>query len=308
MITDDFESINFPTVSELNYALITIAPKQEKFLRRRFSKLLPQEKRHLEKIATKTKELAGDNITKCIEDYVWWCGEQLQEELFFRRNKRYRRSTFKECLEEIYCNDEFMTKYMNGLLFTQVWWSNHTQMFAYYLDEFLPLIVNSSSHLEIGPGHGLFLYFACDHLPEASIESWDVSASSLEMAQHGLKRMGIKNMPELRAVDIMEPCNRLFDSIVMSEVLEHLEEPSKALKQLNKMLSKEGRLFINMPINSPAPDHLFNMDTPEELTEFIRAAGFQIESEFFAPVTNYTLETCKKKKLTISCGYILKHI
>ena len=302
-----FKSEDFPTVNELNEALIAIAPNQEKFLQRRFSNTLPQEAKHLETIALKTMALAGDSVKQCIEDYVWWCGEQLEEELFFRRNKRYRRSTFKECLEEIYNNDEYMTKYMNGLLFTQVWWSNHTQIFTYYLDAYLPLLKDSQSHLEIGPGHGLFLYFACELLPDAAIESWDVSASSLAMTRHGLERMGVTNLPKLQATDMMEPCDRVFDSIVLSEVLEHLEEPALALKQLKGLLNENGRLFINMPINSPAPDHLFNMETPEDLTAFIEAAGFSVESSYLAPVTNYSLEACKKKKLTISCGYILKH-
>jgi hypothetical protein len=75
---------------------------------------------------------------------------------------------------------------------------------------------------------------------------------------------------------------------------------------LRSLLTPQGRLFINMPINSPAPDHLFNTESPEELVDFIAARGLTIEDAAFFPGTNQSLQRARDKKLTINCAIIAK--
>ena len=94
-------------------------------------------------------------------------------------------------------------------------------------------------------------------------------------------------------------------SIVFSEVLEHMEFPGEAMKVLRECLNDDGRLFIHVPINSPAPDHLFNKDTPEEMKAYVESCGFKVIDSIYAPATNYNLEKAIANKLTISCGFIL---
>lgn len=214
---------DFPTVQDLNTRLLSLDPKQEKFLSRRFSSLSKREKRNIEEIALKCVELAGDHTDQCIEDYLWYCKNQVEEELFFRRNGRYRRTTFQECVDDVYSDLAYMTRYMNALLFTQVWWSNHTELMSYYREAFLPLIPVGGRHLEIGPGHGMLLYFACQFSPASTFETWDVSQASLDSTERSLKRMGVSNLPVFRLQDMMEADRELWDTIVLSEVLEHLQ-------------------------------------------------------------------------------------
>jgi 2-polyprenyl-3-methyl-5-hydroxy-6-metoxy-1,4-benzoquinol methylase len=95
-----------------------------------------------------------------------------------------------------------------------------------------------------------------------------------------------------------------FDCITFSEVLEHLEDPKGALVKLRSLLKPTGRLFINVPINSPAPDHLYLLRSPEEATDAIQNAGFEIERAEFYPMTNHTLEQARRHNLTISACMI----
>ena len=37
-------------------------------------------------------------VEELAEDYAWLCDQQIEEELYFRRNKRYRLSTFQEAV------------------------------------------------------------------------------------------------------------------------------------------------------------------------------------------------------------------
>ena len=286
-------------------AQLGVSPDHEKFLARRLKSLIPGEGELLEDIAGHIINLCGDNLTRFAEDYSWLCERQLEEELHFRRSGRYRLSTFAEAYDQVYSDSEYMTRYMNGLLFTQLWWSNHTRVMDFYRSQFLAAHRDGYSHLEIGPGHGLFLYFAAADQRSAEVKAWDVSEASLALTATALSKLGLKRMPELKMQNLFDSPAGQFDSIVFSEVLEHMERPRQALEVLRPLLSDHGRLFLNMPINSPAPDHLFNVDSPEDLAQLLSDVGYAVLDSAYFPATNQTLDAARRKKLTISCAFIL---
>jgi 2-polyprenyl-3-methyl-5-hydroxy-6-metoxy-1,4-benzoquinol methylase len=197
-----------------------------------------------------------------------------------------------------------MNRYMNGLLLTQIWWSNHHSVIDYYRTAFLATNKQGFRHLEIGCGHGLFMYFAAADPKAGPLTGWDISEASIASTRRALEKLGLSAFPKLETQDLFAKPSGSFDSIVFSEVLEHLEHPDEALKVIRGLLAEGGRLFLNMPINSPAPDHLFNMDSPEALAEYITRAGFSILDSVCFPATNQTLELARKKKLTTSCAFI----
>lgn len=275
-----------------------------KFFERRFEQLSSQDIDILEDIAGHIRKLAGPNIETFTSDYAWLCQEQLEEELNFRRTGAYRLTTFADALTQVYANKEYMTRYMNGLLMTQLWWSNHTQVMHYFRSKFLGGLDEGYTHLEIGPGHGLFLYFAAADAKARHVAAWDISEASIQSTSEALRTLGLEKLPELKLQDFFESPAERFDSVVFSEVLEHMERPREALLHIRPLLAEGGKLFLNMPINSPAPDHLFNMDTPEDLHSFVEDAGYRILDHAYFPATNQTLEASRRKKLTISCVFI----
>lgn len=303
------EEINthFPTVGTFNKSLLALAPTHEKFLTKRFASLSDFEVRNIEEIAVKISKLVGDELDSYTKDYNWLCQMQLEEELYFRRNKKYRLSTAQEAYDEVYSDLEYMSQYMNGLLLTQIWWSNHTKMLSFYKEEFLGKNPPNSSHLEVGPGHGLLLHYACENDSLGDISAWDISPASIASTEHALEQMGTDKNPTLSLVDLFKAGkDTQFDSIVFSEVLEHMETPELAMRALRDLLKEDGRLFVHIPINSPAPDHLFNVETPALMADFIKEQGFDIETEYFAPLTNTDLEKAIARKYTVSCGFICR--
>src|SRR3712207_7808068 len=60
------------------------------------------------------------------------------------------------------------------------------------------------------------------------------------------------------------PYTTLFRSVI-SEVLEHLEQPGQALAFLRDCMTADGRIFINVPLNSPSPDHIYLLSSPEDV-------------------------------------------
>lgn len=303
MIPDSFD---LPAVRALARALIALAPEQEKALARRFRDVSDNEATVLEDVAQKITAIAGAELPVVLADYVWLCGMMLEEELYFRRNGRYRYSNFSEAYTHVYSDDRFMARYMNGLLMSQLWWSNHTDIIGFYRRDFLATLPDGTRHLEIGPGHGLLLAYACASPQVSEACAWDLSPTSVRHTEIALQRMGTARMPRLQVANLFDAPEGDFDSLVLSEVLEHTEAPAEALQAVRALIRPGGLMFLNMPINSPAPDHLFNLPAPEDVDAFVSAAGFEVLARRYAPVTNSTLDRARRMKLTISCGLIAR--
>jgi 2-polyprenyl-3-methyl-5-hydroxy-6-metoxy-1,4-benzoquinol methylase len=299
------QSEEFTALQGMLDAQLSVAPEQEKFFRRRFAASTPEQLVFLNALSEHITKVIDGDLEQHTKDYAWLCQEQVAEELHFRREGRYKLSTFEEAYREVYSNKLYMTRYMNGLLMTQLWWSNHTAVMNFYQNRFLAENNPGYSHLEIGPGHGLFLYFAANDPRCEEARGWDISQSSIDLTRTALLRLGAGKMPTLELVDLFKGEKKeKFDSIVFSEVLEHMEHPRAALDILRNLLAPKGRLFLNMPINSPAPDHLFNAESPEDLEVFVVKSGLRIVDRAFFPASNQSIESARKKKLTISCVFV----
>ncbi len=289
-----------PALHRLAVAQLGVWPEHEKFLTKRFAL---GDQGVADRLAALVLKLAGDDLATLCADYRWTCERILEEELHFRRTGKYRRSSFAEAEREVYANREYMTRYVNGLLLSQVWWSNHTSVVACFAGDFLPRNRPGYAHLEIGPGHGLMLHLAASDPACAVAAGWDVSEASVAATARALRSLGTPRDVVLERRSVFDPpdAGTRFDSVVISEVCEHLEDPQGALASLRPFLTREGRLFVNMPINSPAPDHIFLLRTPEEVVELVRASGYEVESSRFFPLAGYTEERARKAGLTISC-------
>jgi 2-polyprenyl-3-methyl-5-hydroxy-6-metoxy-1,4-benzoquinol methylase len=250
-------------------------------------------------------------IPTLVADYRFLCEEiVLPEEMYFRRNDRYRLSSFEDANRECYANAPFMDRYMNGLLLSDVLWSNHAHAFAYFVDQYLTHLPEGARHLEIGPGHGLLLYFAAASGRLSKIAGWDVSPTSIAKTQHALDLLGVTAPVDLTLQDLFAaPApgeDALFDGIVMSEILEHLEQPVAALQSAALWLAPGGHLWINVPANSPAPDHIFLFDGLDHAQAIAREAGLEVIDAVAFPMSGTTLARAEKHKLSISCSVLAR--
>lgn len=70
-----------------------------------------------------------------------------------------------------------------------------------------------------------------------------------------------------------------FDAILCTEVLEHVPEPIKVLKEISRLLRPGGRAFITAPLGSglhQLPFHFYGGYTPEWYKRFCKEAGMEI--------------------------------
>jgi 2-polyprenyl-3-methyl-5-hydroxy-6-metoxy-1,4-benzoquinol methylase len=247
----------------------------------------------------------GNDLDRFVHGYRWMCEMVLEEEFEFRRTGAYRYSRFADALEKVYSAPEVMGPYMDGLLLSQVLWSNHQTVLDFYRRCFVPQVARGR-HLEVGPGHGLLLWMALQGRPAAAT-AWDVSRTSLERALHTIEQLG---RPAEVAIALVEQdlygsdATGRFDSVVISEVLEHVERPLEALQRLRERMPVGGCIFVNAPVNSPALDHIFLFRTPEELATIVEQAGFQVTHSVFAPASGLTERRARKMGFAISTAII----
>ena len=297
-----------PCLHRVVSEVLAVWPEHESYCETRFRDDPPGFLRRSEDLASLVLKLVGPDLRTYCADYRWMCEAFVAEEYFFRSEGRYRLSTFKEAYEQIYSNAEYMSRYVRGILISQFIWSPHALAFDYFRTHFLPGNESGARHLEVGPGHGLGLYFASQDPRIGTLEAWDVSQSSVAATRHALTQLGVTRPVNLVEQDVLAAPAResAFDSAVISEVLEHLERPDLALATLRGALRPGGRIFINVPVNSPAPDHIYLWTSHEEFVGWVQSHGFEIESTQFLPVTGATLDRAAKRKLSISCVVIAR--
>lgn len=299
-----------PATAAVCDAVISAWPEHAKFLRASFANRSREVMDTTEIIAgllVRVTESTSRDIRLFAEDYRYLCERIVYpEELYFARVGDYRLKTFEEANREVYANGDLMPRYMNGLFVSDALWFNHASAMNDFAKTYLPETLAGGRHLEIGPGHGMLLHLALRFGAFGSCTAWDVSETSVAHVRGILAMLGQSDRVDLRLTDLYSDgalaANRgRFDTIVLSEVLEHLERPLLALQIIRELLTPDGTVWINVPANGPAPDHLFLLRSVAEAEEIVRSAGLTIARTAAFPLAGATLERAIRKQLPISC-------
>ncbi|OGR87054.1 MAG: hypothetical protein A3J74_07025 [Elusimicrobia bacterium RIFCSPHIGHO2_02_FULL_57_9] len=130
-----------------------------------------------------------------------------------------------------------------------------------------------SSVLDIGCGNGILISTMQKNFPGRSFNGADISRTALERC--------IRRWPGIpfHAFDIQsESLDKKFDLILLSEVIEHVQEPGRAMANIRKMCS--GYLILTTPTGPRLPTdlafHHLKHFTPEELSRLVSEAGFKV--------------------------------
>ncbi|WP_281932459.1 class I SAM-dependent methyltransferase [Roseibium album] len=290
-----------PSINKIAEAVESVWPEHARYIAKSLSGRDSDTLATTELLAEAVLRLAGDRLETVAHHYRWTCDRLREEELFFHRNDRYRLSTFEEADREVYSNSEYMQKYVDGLLFSQILWSNHAASCHFYFKETPRFVAPGGRMLEIGPGHGLMVYLAMREFGLADVTAWDISPVSVEHTRHALSELGVTGAT-LQVQDIMSvpdgtpPAN----IVVLSEILEHLEDPVAAMERIRPLVADDGVVFVNVPINSPSPDHLYLMRTLDDARMLLRETGFDIVSENAFATQGHAIDKALRNKISIS--------
>lgn len=290
-----------PATRKIVEAVLRAWPDHERYMQRSLAGREGPAAETTELLADAAVKLAGPRLDAVAAHYRWTCDRLREEEIFFHREGRYRLSTFAEADAEVYSDAAYMEKYMDGLLFSQVLWANHARSCDFFFREAPKHLKPGGRLLEIGPGHGLMLYLALREFGLAEATAWDLSAVSVEQTRHALAllgagavTLGVRNMMDVG------PGAERYDFVVLSEILEHLEDPLTAMRAVRGLVSDEGLVFVNVPVNSPSPDHLWLMEDLDDARALLRDTGFEIVAEGAFPTQDRPLEKALRQRVSVS--------
>lgn len=156
--------------------------------------------------------------------------------------------------------------------------------------------------LEVGCGDGFYLHLLSSLGIKLRLSGVDINPKALESAKKNLKGRNIR----LSQANLMKRLpfeSRSFNKVIMSEVAEHLPDDVKGLREIRRVLRKDGILVVTVP-NHNYPffwdpvnwvlEHFFRthiksgfwsglwnqhlrLYKPKEIKESVRKAGFKIE-------------------------------
>jgi len=143
---------------------------------------------------------------------------------------------------------------------------NHT-LRRYYLDNCLAQFNFYGKVLDIGGKKtnkkGLF------KPPTNKVETWEYV--NIDQST---------NPDYLCPADAINVQDMTFDIVILTEVLEHLENPEQVLQEVQRVLKEQGKLIISMPFLYPIhgdPDD-FQRWTPSKIRQVLRQNNFLIDS------------------------------
>jgi len=292
----DFKIEFMGRMAELN-------PLHSKFLTDAFSRLSEENSKELLRYVDycEANNLNTEYLTDCYNVIVT---DTQMEQLFFRKNRRYRHSTFKEVAGLVYFDDNYMRKYMHGLALTTFLWPNHLAMRDFFIRTF-PVGLKGH-YLEIGPGHGYYFTKAASLGSFDSMTGVDISASSVALTRDLLRYLGLNDerIKILEADFLNFQASTPFSCIVMGEVLEHLERPGQFLEKIAELSSPQTHIYVTTAINSPAVDHLYLFRTSEEVETLMRDSGLAVTDKLCLPHVGTTLEESYERALSVNVAYV----
>jgi cyclopropane fatty-acyl-phospholipid synthase-like methyltransferase len=142
--------------------------------------------------------------------------------------------------------------------------------------------------LDAGCGRGVISRAMARNYPSAQIEAIDCDHSTQERNQHIAEKAGIRNC--IFEVDDLNNLYRekRYDLIVSVDNLEHIKDDKKVIRNLFESMQPGGKLLIHVPhyyrrwpllnwkVNFDVPGHVRPGYHLPELTERVKAAGFEI--------------------------------
>lgn len=147
----------------------------------------------------------------------------------------------------------------------------------------LPPSGNSGCHLlELGCGQGEFSTELKQRHPDLELVGLDLSQTGVELAQRRVPSGAFFQQDLLQPLALPERYHHWATHAVCSEVLEHLDDPVAALRNVRRCLAPGARLVITVPAGpmSAFDKHIGHRRhfTPQRLRQTLLDAGLTVES------------------------------
>lgn len=301
--------VNQANTSTLDYVLNEISkenPIHGKRLKKNLSKKDEAYKAEANAFFLKYNDFAQTvdrDLDYGIHSYLRMLSDIVVETMIFHETGEYNTKSFEEADERVYNNPEIMEYYMHALLMSQYLWVHHHDIYLFFQKHLPAYKSKVTNYLEIGAGHGMYISEAISIFGDnPTYDIVDLSPTSIDISKKFLKSDKV-NYNLVNIFDY-EP-NKKYDFITMGEVLEHVEDPLSLLNRVSELLTDDGCLFLTVPANAPAIDHIYLFKNDKEIKELCEQAGFKFGYEYYKYVEDVPAEIAERMKIASMYGAFL---
>jgi ubiquinone/menaquinone biosynthesis C-methylase UbiE len=118
-----------------------------------------------------------------------------------------------------------------------------------------------------------------------------------------LKQSFSENLFSLSIGDIQKELNFPEQSMefgLMPEVMEHIQNPDRALLRMRHCLKPDSPFYVVTPMNSSAVDHITNFQSIDEIEKLVTSAGFAVETKEIFSVKQFQPESNDKTEIFVA--------
>jgi len=159
-----------------------------------------------------------------------------------------------------------------------------------YLLDFMGLKGNEVI-ADIGCGSGTFTRLIAGKYPLARITGIDLSQSAVEFAVRESGARGMKNVSFIcsSVEGLSSDCGK-FDVVIMSHIIEHLENPELCLSKVRGILKNNGKLFIT------TPNYLSLWPLAEiAFDRMVARKGYSLQEQHISPFNPFSLKAAAER-------------
>lgn len=216
---------------------------------------------------------------RCVAAFEGFSHEVLMAQARYEADGHYESSSFAECEAAVYADASVMDDYLWGVFLTNFCWAHHMELSKVYLERFVRKLPTDAKVLEIAPGHGGWGVWLLSEHPNAQLEAFDISPSSINIATSIATAAGVKDRATYTRRDAMDLAGRpggTKDAVICSFLIEHLETPQRLVDTMAHELRKGGRAWLSGAITAAQVDHIYEFTSESQLVVMCEQAGFRV--------------------------------
>jgi hypothetical protein len=207
---------------------------------------------------------------RCIEAFVVFSSDVIMAQARYEADGRYENSSFAECNAAVYSQREVMDDYLWGVFITNFCWSHHMELSLFFRDRFLARLPGAPAMVEMAPGHGGWGVWALKNRPDARLQGFDISPSSIAAGVADRVTYTQRN-----ALDLATMPTASADAVICSFLIEHLEDPGLLVANIANLLKPGARAYLAGAITAAQVDHIYEFRHESELVALCEAHGLR---------------------------------
>ncbi len=243
---------------------------------------------------------------RCIDAFMRFSNDVIMSQARYEADGHYENSSFAECNEHVYSQRDVMDDYLWGVFITNFCWSHHMELSLFFRDRFLARLPGAPAIVEIAPGHGGWGVWALSNRPDARLQGFDISPSSIAIASSIAKAAGVSERvtyTQRNALDLATMPAASADAVICSFLIEHLEDPGLLVANIANLMKPGARGYLAGALTAAQVDHIYLFKRESELVALCEAHGLRV-TETLSVSPKRTLP--KAKYLPRSMGLILE--